>query len=131
MTILYGESDKSTNVTPARVPELVGVQPAGSVVLTRWQWHRSAQPGSSTGTLPPAALCPAASHITMTALSPAWEQPQSDSPALLHFQAAPRMWPTITVTVLAGLKKLQPLQARQELQDDCSATGLLISPATT
>ena len=85
MSIHYGESDESTNVTPAAVPELAGVQPAGSVVLTGWQWHCSAQPGSSTGTLPPpAALCPAASRVAVTELSPAQEQPQSDTPALLY-----------------------------------------------
>lgn len=42
---------KLTNVTHAAVPELVGVQPASFVVLTREQQHRSAQPGSSAGAL--------------------------------------------------------------------------------
>jgi len=70
-SIHYGESDESTSVTSAAVPELVGVQPAGLAMLTGQQWHHSAQPSSSTGTLPPsAALHPAAGHTAMTVLSP-------------------------------------------------------------
>lgn len=127
-SIHYGESDEPTNVTPAAVPELAGFRPASLVVLTAEQQHCSAQPGSSTGTLPPpAALCPAAGHVAMTVVSPAQEQPQSDIPALLCSQ----MRPAITAPVLSGLKKLQPLQARQALQDDCNASGLLTSPAMT
>lgn len=42
---------------------------------------------------PPAAPCPAAAHPATSAQSPAWEQSQSNTPALLHSLTAPRCGP--------------------------------------
>lgn len=90
MPVHYGGS----RVTPAAVPELVGVQPAGLVVLTQEQQHCYTQSGSSTGTLlPPAAPCPTVGRIAMIVLSPAQEQPQSHTAALLHSQTPCRYSP--------------------------------------
>lgn len=131
-SIHYGESDESTNVTPAAVPELVECSAslldgahhiAAALLRSARQQHR--HPPSSCCSVP---CCRPRCHDSA--------EPSSGTATEWHsclavLPPSSQTRPRITVTVLAGLKKLQPLQARQELQDDCNATGLLTSPAMT